>query len=483
MIVHKFGGTSVGSATQISSVVDIIIRQFDGHQDSNSGIVLVVSAMNGITDQLVRSARAAARGDETLYQEIKQQMLRRHLETAEELLSPGTDRSAVCEGIVEKFNELERFLNSIAMLGELTPRGMDAVVSFGEILSSNIVSAVIRQRGLASEAISATQLIVTDDRFGEAGLIYPLTQQNLQLKIVPLVTRGVIPVVTGYIGATKEGVTTTIGRGGSDLSAAILGAGLEADEVWIWSDVNGILTADPFIVPGARTLRELSYQEAAELAYYGADVLHPKTIQPVIENNIPLRILNSFNPDDPGTLIVDKPGSHRKMSPAIISTTGLSMIAVSSEGERWNLGLAARVLQSLSGEGTQVLMFSQSFSEQSLNLIVRSQDLAHCLRVLTGVQGFYTGVESLRVDVRERIGTVSVVGFSDGKSNGVVSHAYAALGKGRTQVIAVAQPATERSVSFCIPEEQVAETVRLLHSELGLDDHDSSNLGFASNFP
>jgi aspartokinase/homoserine dehydrogenase 1 len=458
MIVHKFGGTSVGSATQISSVVDIIIRQFDGHQDSNSGIVLVVSAMNGITDQLVRSARAAARGDETLYQEIKQQMLRRHLETAEELLSPGTDRSAVCEGIVEKFNELERFLNSIAMLGELTPRGMDAVVSFGEILSSNIVSAVIRQRGLASEAISATQLIVTDDRFGEAGLIYPLTQQNLQLKIVPLVTRGVIPVVTGYIGATK-------------------------DEVWIWSDVNGILTADPFIVPGARTLRELSYQEAAELAYYGADVLHPKTIQPVIENNIPLRILNSFNPDDPGTLIVDKPGSHRKMSPAIISTTGLSMIAVSSEGERWNLGLAARVLQSLSGEGTQVLMFSQSFSEQSLNLIVRSQDLAHCLRVLTGVQGFYTGVESLRVDVRERIGTVSVVGFSDGKSNGVVSHAYAALGKGRTQVIAVAQPATERSVSFCIPEEQVAETVRLLHSELGLDDHDSSNLGFASNFP
>jgi aspartate kinase len=472
----------VGNAAQISSVVDIIIQHLDGHQDSKSGVVLVVSAMSGVTDHLVRSARAAARGDEALYREIKQQLLQRHLETVEELLSPGPDRSAVCEGIEDKLNNFERFLHSIAMLGELTPRGMDAVVSFGEILSATIVSALIRQRGLASKAISATQLIVTDDRFGEAGIIYPLTRRNLGSKLAPLVAGGVIPVVTGYIGATEEGVTTTLGRGGSDFSAAILGAGLGADEVWIWSDVNGILTADPFIVPGACTLSELSYQEAAELAHYGADVLHPKTIQPVIENNIPLRILNSFNPDHPGTLIVAQPSSDRKMSPAIISTTGLSMIAVSSEGETWNLGLAARVLQSLSGEGTQVLMFSQSFSEQSLNLIVRSQDQAHCLRVLTEAKRFNTGLQSYRVDVREQIGTVSVVGFSDGKSNGVVSHAYAALGKGRTQVIAVAQPATERNVSFCIPEEQVEETVRLLHSELGLDNHVSITMAVPDSF-
>jgi aspartate kinase len=313
-------------------------------------------------------------------------------------------------------------------------------------------------------------LIVTDDQFGEAGVLYSQTKANLQTKIAPMVSRGVIPVVTGFIGATENGVTTTLGRGGSDFSAAILGAGLDADEVWIWSDVDGILTADPNIVSGAHTLSELSYQEASELAYYGADVLHPKTIQPVIDNKIPLRILNIYNPGHPGTLIVGTPSLNRTISSAIISTTGLSMIAVSSKGEAWNLGLAARVLKSLSGEGVQVLMFSQSFSEKSLNLIVREQDQSHCTRVLTDAYGINCGHEPCQIDVREKIGTVSVVGLSNGNSNGVVPNAYAALGMGRTQVIAVAQPATERSVSFCIPDDQVVDTVRLLHTELGLDN-------------
>jgi aspartate kinase len=245
---------------------------------------------------------------------------------------------------------------------------------------------------------------------------------------------------------------------------------LDADEVWIWSDVDGILTADPNIVSGAKTLKELSYQEAAELAYYGADVLHPKTIRPVIENSIPLRSLNSFNPTHPGTLIVGVTSPGRKVSPAIISTTGLSMIAVSSRGDNWSLALAAQILQTLSGAGVQVLMFSQSFSEHSLNLIVGSQDQSHCLRVLAEGHGIECGPEPCQINVREQIGTVSVVGLSNENSNGVLSHAYAALGKAGTQVIAVAQPASERSVSFCIPEEQVIDTVRLLHTELGLDN-------------
>ncbi len=470
MIIHKFGGTSVGDTKKISNVADIIICQFQKSTNTHQGVVVVVSAMSGVTDQLIRSARAATRGDDLLYHEIKAQLLKRHLEAVEGLLSPGSDRLDVGGTIEDKLNELERFLRSVAMLGELTPRGRDAVVSFGEMLSSTLLAALLRQRGISSQAISATELIVTDDNFGEAGLLLMQTKLNLKSKLVPLVARGVIPVVTGYIGATEKGVTTTLGRGGGDFSAAILGAGLEAEEVWIWSDVDGILTADPNIVSGARTLRELSYQEAAELAYYGADVLHPKTIQPLIENNIPLRILNSFNPDHPGTLIVGIPTKNRSLSPAIISTTGLSRIAVCSSGDSWNLGLAAKILQSLSGEGVQVLMFSQSFSEQSLNLIVRSQDQSHCLRVLTGEDGLKYGLDSCQIDVREQIGTVSVVGLTDEKPNGVVPLAYAALGKGRTQVIAVAQPATERSVSFCIPEEQVVETVRLLHVELGLDN-------------
>jgi len=470
MIVHKFGGTSVGSPERISNVADIVLKHHVNHQaDPQPGTVVVVSAMSEVTDQLIQSARAAARGEDSLYREIKAGLLRRHLEAVESLLAPGTDRLEAGGAIEDKLNELERFLRSIAMLGELTARGRDAVVSFGEMLSSTILAALLRQRGVQSQAVSATSLIVTDDKFGEAGVLFPQTQINLGSHLVPLAARGVIPVVTGFIGATESGVTTTLGRGGSDFSAAILGAGIGASEVWIWSDVDGILTADPNIVSQAHTLQELSYLEAAELAYYGADVLHPKTIRPVIESGIPLRILNSFNPEHPGTRIVAAPGPNREISPAIISTTGLSLIAVSSREEAWSLALAANILHTLSQEGLPVLMFSQSFSEHSLNLVLRAQDQSHCLRVLRKEFSDDCRPHACEIKLREQIGTVSVVGLSNGGSNGIVSHAYAALGKGGTQVIAVAQPATERSVSFCIPEEQVPVTVRLLHTELGLD--------------
>jgi aspartate kinase len=467
MIVHKFGGTSVGDADRIANVAEIVTHHHNKQAESeNPGSAVVVSALSGVTDTLIRCARAASRGEDSLYRELKADLLRRHLTTVERLLSPGPTRLEVGGFIEDKLNELERFLRSIAMLGELTARGRDVIVSFGETLSSTLLAARLRQIGFPSEAVSATQLIITDDNFGEAGVLFPQTQEKINNNLKPKIERGMIPVVTGYIGANEKGVTTTLGRGGSDYSAAILGWGLTADEVWIWSDVDGILTADPNLVAAASTLDELSYQEAAELAYYGADVLHPKTIRPVTENKIPLRILNSFNPEDEGTLILAEPSPKRSVSPAIISTTGLSMIAIGTENEGWSLALAAQILQTLSSESLQVLMFSQSFSEHSLNLIVRSQDQSHCVRVLTREFGVDCGPESCSIDIREKIGTVSVVGLSNNNSNGVVSKAYAALGKGGTQVIAVAQPATERSVSFCIPEEQVAETVRLFHQVL-----------------
>jgi aspartate kinase len=350
----------------------------------------------------------------------------------------------------------------------LTVRGRDHVASLGEHLSANILAAVLRERGVRAQAVSATQLIVTDDNFGAAAPLMEQTRQRLRQRVRPLVERGVIPVVTGYVAATGDGVTTTLGRGGSDYSAAIIGAGLDADEVWVWSDVDGILTADPNIVPQARTLIELSYAEAADLAYFGADVLHPKTIRPVVASGIPLRILNSFNPTHPGTLIVESPGPEREALPAIISTTGLSLIAVGSQDDSWRLAMAACALQRLSEAGLEVLMFSQSLSEHSLNLVVRELDQAHCLRVLSSQ--FADGVYNL--GTKEKVATISVVGVPGWNETGVVPHAFSALGKHNTRVIAVAQAATEHSVSFCIPEEQVADTVRLLHRELGLGGSD-----------
>lgn len=470
MIVHKFGGTSVGDARRFASVTDTVLTNHKKSTADPAQTVVVVSAMSGVTDQLIAGARAAAEGKDSVYREIKARLLSRHLDVVETLLARNQERLDVGGLIEDHLHELERFYRSIAMLGELTARGSDAVASFGEQLSANILAAVLRERDTRAQAISATELIVTDDNFGAAAPLMDQTRQRLQRRLGPLIERGVIPVVTGFIGATEKGVTTTLGRGGSDFSAAIIGAGLGATEVWIWSDVDGILTADPNLVPQAHTLTELSYAEAAELAYYGADVLHPKTIRPVIEHGIPLRIVNSFHPTHPGTLIVKTPGPARKLLPAIISTTGLSLIAIGSQDDSWALKTAARALRKLGEVGVDVLMFSQSFSEHSLKLIVRTQDQTHCLKTLG--RAFKNGRSDnpYHLGTKEQVATISVVGVPDWNESGIVSHAFAALGKHGTRVIAVAQAATQDSVSFCIPEEQVADTVRCLHHELGLEN-------------
>jgi len=522
MIVHKFGGTSVKNAERFANVAEIVISQ---HQKSKNtpvqadrkvstlqGSVVAVSAMSGVTDQLVAGGRAAAEGKDSIYRDIKARLLTRHLEVVEALLVRSPERLEVGGLVEDRLHDLERLYRSIAVLGEFTVRGSDAVNSLGEQLSSSILAAVLRERGERAQAVSATELIVTDENFGAANPIQALTNQRLVQRIAPLVERGVIPVITGYIAATERGVTTTLGRGGSDYTAAIIGAGMGAEEVWIWSDVDGILTADPNLVPEASTLAELSYAEASELAYYGADVLHPKTIRPVTESNTPLRILNSYNPSHPGTLIVRQPDPKRQLWPAIISTTGLSLIAVGTQDDRsgidhqWTQRDAARALRILSEAGVEVPLFSQSFSEHRLNLVVREQNQAHCLNVLRREFG---GNQSWRqsdsqvedviaspggdrktngiyhLGVKEKVATVSVVGFpGSGHTQGwseegslpagsarpietTVSKTFTALGKHGTRVIAVAQAGTESSVSFCIPEEQVESTVKFLHHELG----------------
>jgi aspartate kinase len=312
-------------------------------------------------------------------------------------------------------------------------------------------------------------LIVTDDSFGAANPLMDMTKSRVADRLSPLLKLGVLPVVTGYVAATPDGVTTTLGRGGSDYSAAILGACLDADEVWIWTDVDGILTADPNIVKEAQTLTELSYDEAAALAYFGADVLHPKTIRPVVQKGIPLRIVNSFNPSHPGTLIVKEPSSDRHTVPAIISTTDLSLISVAGNGDTWTPQISARALQRLAESGVDVLMFSQSFSEHSLNLVIREPDQAHCLRVLRREFDADLRLGQLsHLDAQGQVGTVSVVGAPGRDGASIVPLAFAALGKQGTRVMSVAQASSEYNVSFVISADDVDATVRSMHRQFGL---------------
>jgi aspartate kinase len=467
MIVHKFGGTSLGEAPRFSNVADIVAGQHlrNGSPD-RPGTVVVVSAMSQVTSQLIQGSRAAAEGRENIWLQVTAGLREKHLAVADSLLGRSAERYEISAFIEDRLNALERLYRSLSVLRELTPRSGDAVASFGEQFSAALLAGVLRHKGLSSQALSAAELIVTDDRFGSATPLPDQTRRRLDQRIWPLLERGVIPVITGYIASTESGVPTTLGRGGSDYSAAIIGASLGAEEVWIWSDVDGILTADPNIVNRARTLAELSYAEATKLATYGADVLHPKTIRPVAEAGIPLRILNSFKPGHPGTLIIKAPSPGRRLQPAIISASGLSLIVLGRD-DSWTQAPASRALLRLSENALEVLMFSQSLAEHRLSLVVREQDQARCLQALCGE---FSTEDGLRLEVREKVATISIVGAPGGNEVGTAARTLAALGKSGARVMSLTQASSEKSICFCLPEGQMESTVRFLHNELGLEN-------------
>jgi aspartate kinase len=463
MLVAKFGGTSVGSPERLRAVAEIL----RGIQDPQ--VVAVVSALSGTTSALIAAARAAAAGDVGGYHALKDELSRRHLTMAHELLANSPELPAIVAHIERRLADLQGVCDAIALLGELTMRGHDAVASIGEELSSRMLAALLRSQGRSAQAVSATELVQTDASFGSARPDMAATRQRTQTRLGPLLDQGILPVVTGYIGATADGLTTTLGRGGSDYSAAIMGVALDADQVWIWTDVNGILTADPKLVPQAHTLPELSYAEAEELAYFGANVLHPKTVVPLAQAGIDLRVLNSFQPEHPGTLISSQPSPRRQVLPAIISTENLSLVEVSGNGVGWSLVLAARALQTLAEAGLEVFMFSQAFSERSLNLVIPRHDQTHGIRVLERAleRELRAGTIS-HIGVEEQVAAISVVGMPDLAGEPIIPRAFAALGKLGVRIVSVAQASSQYSVSFIIAEQDVARAVPFIHAELGL---------------
>jgi aspartate kinase len=469
MLVMKFGGTSVGSAEAIMRVADIIRRTSEQHPE----LAVVVSAMSGVTDQLIGVARAAAEGRLDECETIQAGLLEQHQSAYERVIAgvhPRTDTNAPptrCAAIADRIEELERLHHSIAVIGEVTRRGLDMVSGIGEKLSAAILADLLCAQGVGAEYVDASQVVVTDDHFGAANPLMADTRARLEERTRPLLNQSRIPIITGFIGATVRGVPTTLGRGGGDYSAAIIGSCLEADEVWIWSDVDGILTADPNVVAEARTLEELSYVEAAELAYFGAEVLHPKTIKPLEEQAIPLRIRNTFNPSLPGTLIVKTPSPERPPMRAIISTRGLGLLAVRGSDEAWTPQIAARALGCLGQAGVEVLMFTQSFSEHNLSLVLQGSDMSPSLHLLR--QEFADEIELGLIDPLEtgqEAATISVVGGPGEDGQEIVPRTFSALGKHGTPVISIAQASSEYNVSFVVPEMEMANTVRVLHREL-----------------
>jgi aspartate kinase len=394
----------------------------------------------------------------TLAEKIRQ----KHHEAVAALLGDdGEQVAGEINGFLGRFEELCR---AIFILGELTPRALDTVSAMGEQMSARLVAAYMRRAGTAAQAVDATELIVTDDNFqGATPLMQDTTGQTVA-RLTPLLQEGVVPVVTGFIGATAGRVTTTLGRGGSDYSAAILGQALQADEVWIWTDVDGVMTADPRLVAGARSIATLSNREISELAFFGAKVLHPKTIRPVVDIGIPLRIKNTFNPDHPGTVIVPDQENGSGSIKAVTAIKELSLVTIEGKGMIGVPGIAARAFGSVARSQVSVLLISQASSEQSICFAAPSGGIE---AVIAGLEGEFA-VELQRRDIdriwaQRPVAIVTVVGAGMRHTPGVAGRIFSALGREGVNIVAIAQGSSECSISLVVLEEDTAAAVGHIH--------------------
>jgi aspartate kinase len=471
-LIMKFGGTSVGSASAIKQAADIVLAQALRWER----LVVVVSAMSGVTDSLTRGALDAASGDEAAYRAVVAELRVKHYRVVDELVSPEGDRSQLLSMVDAYLDEFAAFCRSIHVLGEVTPRAMDTVTSLGERINARILAALLRQQGGRSEAVDATELIVTDDTFQNAAPLRDASRARAAARLVPLLENGVIPVATGFVASTERGITTTLGRGGSDFSAAILGDCLDADEVWIWTDVDGVLSADPRLVPDARLIPVLSYSEVGELAYFGAKVLHPRTIRPVVERGIPLWVKNTFNPTVPGTRIAREPETANGTVKAVTTIRGLSMVTVEGRGMMGVPGIAARTFAAVASQGASVLMISQASSEQSICFIIPTQAVAAVIAAIEREMALELARRDIdRVWSVDDVVIVTAVGAGMRSTPGIAVRIFGALAAGNINVSAIAQGSSECSISLVVAADDAATAVQHIHREVILNGQDTSS--------
>lgn len=462
--VMKFGAAAVSEVARLREIVQIVKRQAE-----EAPLVVVCTALAGITDALIRAARAASSGSEAAAEEARRELWGRHRTLAERFVADDWERETLYREWADLLKTFDRITRSIATLGEHSPRSIDAVAALGERFVAHLIAVALRQNGVPAQMIDATELIVTDAIFGGAAPLMAETIDRTRARLRPLLQSRIVPVVTGYIGATRAGVVTTLGRGGGDYSATILGAALEADEVTFWTDVDGILTADPKLVPEARTLPELSYAEAAEIATLGAEVLHPRTLAPLAEGGVPLSIRSIANPSRPGTRVVSAPLPTEHAARAIISAPGLSLLSVAAAGATgpWTPELAARALARLAEAGIEILTFAQSFSERSLTVAVRASDAPFARDTLAAALSHEAAAGGLRaIELIAPVALVAVISAPGGVS--FAPRTLAALAAAQAQVLSLAQGVASNHISFIIPEHEVALVVRAIHHDLGM---------------
>ena len=464
-VVMKFGGTSVGTGENIHQVASIVTQYSKEYK-----IAIVVSALAGVTNKLLEVACQAKKGDEKLVKGFTDELLRKHKEAITVAIVSESLQREVCQRIEEIIAELGKILTGICYVGELTPKSKDYVVSFGERLSAPIVWGAIQDQKLETLCFTGKEAgIVTDSNFGEANPLMDFTVHLVREKLGPLLEKGVIPVVTGFIAANQDGIVTTVGRGGSDYTATILGVALEADEVWIWTDVDGIMTTDPKLVATAKLLPQLSYQEAAEMAIFGAKAMHPRALGPVSKENIPVRIRNTFHPEKTGTLITKEPVADAKqVVKAVAMIKDVALLNVNGAAMVGAPGSYTKVFDILGKNNINVMMISAAASEANISMIIKRNIVS---RAISNIEIALSGRDGLvsEVTAEEDVAVVAVIGAYMKGSLGLASKVFATVAKKGINIHMIAQGSSELNISFVIKEKDGIEIIKTIHEEFNLD--------------
>jgi aspartate kinase len=465
-IVMKFGGTSVATGENIRRVAKLVSES----AKKDCSVIVVVSALDGVTDKLLEAAEKAKKGNDEYVRKFKQELLERHLAAAAKAIENKQIQKEVKKIIKKTIDELEKVLTGINYVGEVTPKSKDYVLSFGERLSAPVVWGTLLNLKLETQFFTGKEAgIVTDSNFGEANPLMKVTTHQLRERIAPLLEKRIIPVVTGYLAATQDGVVTTLGRGGSDYTATLLGAALSADEIWIWTDVDGIMTADPKIISSAKMLPELSYQEAAEMAIFGAKAMHPRALEPIIKENIPARIRNVFNPENSGTLISNEQTAKRAdVVKAIALIRDVAMINVSGAGMVGAPGSYSKVFEVLGKNNINIMMISTAISEANISMVIRRNLLG---RALSALEIALLGRGSVsEVTAEDDVCVIAVMGANMKGTLGVASRLFTAIACKGINIRMIAQGSSELNISFVIKEKDGEAAVRAIHEEFKLDE-------------
>jgi aspartate kinase len=460
----KFGGTSVGSGDRMRAACDLI-----ADQAARRPVVAVVSAMSKITDLLLEITRHAEGDDAAGVSRGMRELENRHVEALWSLVPP-RDFELIRGRVGELISEFGRIVSGIQMLSHRPPRAVDEAIAVGERLSALLVSEHLKSRGIGAEAVNAADVIVTDAVFNNASPILAATKEKAEIILRSMLQSGVVPVVTGFNGATADGRPTTLGRGGSDFSASILAGVLEAAELWIWTDVDGIMTADPRLVPDARVLEEITYAEAAELAYAGAKVLHPRTLAPLVDRGIPVWSKNSFAPLKPGTRIVPKLGAGNSGARAVTSMANVALISLEPKSSLiGGVHVMARALEAVERANVEILAISSSSYRQSFCFLVRQSELERTTEAIESalaIEMAHGYVAPIGVDTE--VGLLAVVGEGMRGFSGLAGRIFTAISREDVNIIAIAQGSSELTISIVVRRDGLEKAVRAVHAECHL---------------